>query len=223
MPPRPPTTTSFVILGQLQLRPWGVYELAQHMRRNLRYIWPRAESGVYAEAKALVARGFAEVTTGKVGNRSRSTYRITPKGRRALKAWLALPPTPGLGLDFEGLVRVFLGNFAERRDLLACVHQANDDAEELLATAHVVAAEYLEDRAPFQEQVHVRALVFDFLFTFAHMVRDWSVRTGTDLERWAALDIEQRRALGKAHIARLVRERPASSRSSRKSAPSVTR
>jgi hypothetical protein len=56
--------------------------------------------------------------------------------------------------------------------------------------------------------VHVRAFVFDFLFTFGHMVRDWSERTARDLEEWAHLDLDQRRELAKARIARALAERP---------------
>jgi len=38
------STTSYAILGLLDLRPWTAYELTKHMRRNLHYFFPRAES-----------------------------------------------------------------------------------------------------------------------------------------------------------------------------------
>jgi DNA-binding PadR family transcriptional regulator len=195
------TTTSLVILGQLALRPFPTYELAQQMRRNFRYIWPRAESGIYAEAKALVTLGMAEAEKTYLGKRPRTTYRITKKGREALAEWLASPPEGGLALDFEGLVRIFFGNFAEERDLLATLEQARRDATVLLDVAHEVGAEYVEGRAPFQQQVHVRALVFDFLFSFAHMVRDWTDRAAADVHAWQELDLAGRRSLGQQRIA----------------------
>jgi PadR family transcriptional regulator, regulatory protein AphA len=208
VPTRTLTTTSFVILGQLALQRWSIYELAQHMRRNLRYIWPRAESGIYAEAKALVALGMAEAEKGFVGKRPRTVYRITTKGRHALREWLASAPKAGLAVDLEGLVRVFLGNFAEAEDLAAAVEQTRADADGLVSIAHEVAHEYIEGRAPFQAHVHVRAFVFDFLFTFGHMVRDWSERTARDLEAWTELDLDQRRELGRGRIARAIAQRP---------------
>jgi DNA-binding PadR family transcriptional regulator len=207
VPRRTLTTTSFVILGQLALQRWSIYELAQHMRRNLRYIWPRAESGIYAEAKALVALGMAEAEKGFVGKRPRTVYRITPRGRRALKEWLGSPPKPGLAVDLEGLVRIFLGNFSEPGDLAAAVEQTRADAAGLIGVAHEVAHEYIEGRAPFQPHVHVRAFVFDFLFTFGHMVSEWSERTARDLEEWSRLDLDERRELGKARIAHAIARR----------------
>ena len=82
------TSTSFALLGLLAVRPWTTYELAQQMDRGLASFWPRARSNLYAEPKRLVALGLATATTQQVGRRPRTVYRITPKGRRALKAWL---------------------------------------------------------------------------------------------------------------------------------------
>ncbi len=59
MPERNPLTpTSYAILRQLA---WGeatTYELVKAMGRNLRYMWPRAESRIYDEAKRLTAAGL---------------------------------------------------------------------------------------------------------------------------------------------------------------------
>lgn len=59
MSSRPLTTTSFAILGLLAIQPWSTYELAQLMRRSLQFVWPRAESNLYAEPKRLVDAGLA--------------------------------------------------------------------------------------------------------------------------------------------------------------------
>jgi PadR family transcriptional regulator, regulatory protein AphA len=208
MPTRALTTTSFAILGLLALRPSSTYELAGQMRRNLRYLWPRAESRIYAEAKALVDSGMATVERTFVGKRPRSTYRLTSRGRAALKTWLASPPKGGLGLDFEGLLRVFFGSLAEPGDVLAAVEQARTDADELLDVAYTVGREYVEGQAPFQPHVHVRAFVFDFLFSYAHLVRDWSERVATDLRAWDKLDLEGRRQLGRRRIDRAIKTKP---------------
>src|SRR5919198_2119040 len=88
------TTTSYAILGLLAIRPWSTYELAKQMRRSLHHIWPRAESNVYAEPKRLVEAGLATAEVQKVGERPRTLYTITPKGRQALERWLATETAP---------------------------------------------------------------------------------------------------------------------------------
>src|SRR6266852_5532734 len=86
-------TTANAILGLLALRKeWSTWELTTQLRRNLRFFWPRAESQIYAEAKALVARGWARDRQTFIGRRARTSYTITAAGRRALTAWLATPP-----------------------------------------------------------------------------------------------------------------------------------
>jgi hypothetical protein len=50
------TTTSYAILGLLAIRPWSTYELARQMQRDLRFVWPRAESCMKAGAKRDGAR-----------------------------------------------------------------------------------------------------------------------------------------------------------------------
>ena len=75
------TTTSYAILGQLA---WGeatTYELVKAMGRNLRFIWPRAESRIYEEAKRLVDAGLAQARPGRTGRRRRTVYAITDEGR----------------------------------------------------------------------------------------------------------------------------------------------
>ena len=112
------TTTSYAILGLLSLRSWTSYELAEQMQRALGLFWPRAESGIYREPKKLEAHGLARSTTEYVGERPRTRYTITAKGRRALAAWV---PTPGAGpvVEFEQLVKVFFAEQATKADLLA--------------------------------------------------------------------------------------------------------
>ena len=63
------TTTSYAILGLLAIQPWPTYELAKQMRRSLHYVWPRAESNLYAEAKRLVEGGLAQARSEPVGRR----------------------------------------------------------------------------------------------------------------------------------------------------------
>ena len=103
------TTTSYAFLGLLAEQPWTTYELAQQVRTGLHYFWPRTERQLYEQPKLLVAHGLATATREHTGRRPRTVYRITPAGRRALKAWLAVPSTDW-SLEYEGLVKVFLSD-----------------------------------------------------------------------------------------------------------------
>jgi PadR family transcriptional regulator, regulatory protein AphA len=178
------TTTSFAVLGQIALRSGSAYELTKRMRRNYRFFWPRAESRLYDEARRLVDAGLATAEQSFTGRRARTTYRLTPAGRRALRAWLAEPPAAGWTFQFEPLLRVFLGNFGNRDALLEAIGRARQDAAHLFEVADAVAADYAAGTAEGQPHVHVRALVFDFLWHQARAIDDWARRAADEVERW---------------------------------------
>src|SRR5260370_1578674 len=99
------TTTSYAILGLLALRDWTTYELAKQMQRTVGYVWPRAERKLYDEPKRLVEAGYARAAKDMVGRRPRTTYSITPAGRKALKRWLDTAVAPP-ALEVDGMLRV---------------------------------------------------------------------------------------------------------------------
>ena len=175
------------------------------MSRNIRFIWPRAESHIYREVKRLEELGLAESEAGATGRRPRTTYSITDEGRRALAEWLAGPPG-GTALENEPLLRVFLASSGSRDDLLAAIAKARDDARAMLAVADGIAAEYLEHRHEFQDQVHIRQFTFDYLFNWASLTVAWADRAEEEVRRWRDLRPDprkHRRAL--ARIGRLAR------------------
>ncbi len=94
------TTTSYAILSLLAAKQWNAAELVEYMQKSaLRFFWPRAGSGVYAEPGKLVENGLATSRSELVRGRERSVYRITAKGRRELKKWMrpgVEPPPPGV-------------------------------------------------------------------------------------------------------------------------------
>ena len=80
------TTTSYAVLGLLAIQPWTSYELTQQMGRSLGRIWPRTVSKLYEEPKKLVEHGLARSSSEQNGQRTRTTYTITARGRRVLAA-----------------------------------------------------------------------------------------------------------------------------------------
>ena len=183
----PPTTTTYAILGQLA---WGeatTYELVKAMRRNLRYLWPRAESRIYQEARRLVNAGFAAAHPGVTGRRRNTIYSITEPGLQVLRAWLAGRPRLAVTLDHEPLLRVFLGGQGQPEDLLAAVTAARASAQEMLAIGRPLAQEYFDGAHPQQREVHLRALTFDFLYRWALLTRDWADRAEQEIASWQTL------------------------------------
>jgi DNA-binding PadR family transcriptional regulator len=114
------TTTSYALLGLLNIRPWTTYELAKQVQRSLGWFWPRAERKLYEEPKRLVEYGLATAASESTGKRPRTVYSITADGRKALRRWLdAAPAEPSL--EFEALVKVFFadgGSLAQLRSTL---------------------------------------------------------------------------------------------------------
>jgi DNA-binding PadR family transcriptional regulator len=191
------TATSYAILGQLAPRPATTYELTKRMQRNLRYFWPRAESRIYDEAKRLVRAGLATAEKSYTGKRARTTYAITEEGRRSLARWLGDPASRWFSLETEGILRLFLGAHGTREDVVAALEGMRDEATEMLRVGKRVGEEYLAGESEFEDQVHVRALVFDFIAEFGLEIIAWAERSLAEVDGWDDLspDGKKQRAL----------------------------
>jgi len=181
--PRDLTPTSFALLGLLAMKPWTTYELAQQMDRTLSRFWPRARSKLYVEPKKLVAHGLARASKDAVGRRSRTVYSITPKGRRALAAWVAQPGA-GPVLEFEQLLKVFFAENGTRDDVLRTLR-------DLRAWVHVrtlvnveVARSYQEGRGLFPERAAITTVVGRFLDDFLESLDRWAEWATAVVEAW---------------------------------------
>jgi DNA-binding PadR family transcriptional regulator len=170
------TTTSYAILGLLAVKPWSTYELTQQMERSLGHMWPRAASKLYEEPKKLVDHGLARATRDKVGQRPRTMYAITAKGRRALAAWLR-EPGEGPVLEWEQLVKVFFSDHGTRADVLASLEAALEWAQARSAQTAAVGHQYLHQRGPFPERSAQTNVSVRFLIDFYALVAEWA--------RWA--------------------------------------
>jgi DNA-binding PadR family transcriptional regulator len=195
-------TTANAILGLLALRPaWSTYSITKQLRRNMRFFWPRVESRIYDEARQLIERGQARAYEEQVGRRPRTVYSITPEGQQTLREWLATPPS-ATKLECEPLLRIFLADLCTQEQLHAALEQVRADADAILSVGRVVGPEYIEGVAPFQDQVHVRALVFDFLWNHAKMLEQWADRTEMAIERWNVLSPAEKAEAALATIQR---------------------
>jgi DNA-binding PadR family transcriptional regulator len=177
------TTTSYAILGLLAAKPWSTYELTQQMERSLGHMWPRATSKLYEEPKKLVEHGLARAAEQRVGQRPRTVYAITAKGRRALAAWLAEPGS-GPVLEWEQLVKVFFSDNGTRADALATVAAALEWAQARSALTAAVGHQYLEEGGPFPERSAQQTITVRFLIDFYALVAEWARWARPIVERW---------------------------------------
>lgn len=189
----PLRTTSYAILGVLAIKPRTAYELAAEMRHCFEFFWPRADTRVYNDAKELAARGLARVSRERVGRRPRTTYAITPAGKRALNRWLAEPPKP-VALEFEALVKTFFARLGTREDLLATLAHVLEDSDYMFQIATNVRQAYLDGCAPFQDEyVHTWVFVYDFLTDYFSMLHSWAERTNQTVRSWRTMSPEGKR------------------------------
>jgi DNA-binding PadR family transcriptional regulator len=163
------TTTSYAVLAQVAVRPWSTYELVQQRVRYLRYVWPRAESAIYREAKRLSSMGLIEGKKEYTGKRARTVYSITREGKEVLGEWLGTPISP-FSMDFEAMLRVFVAPLGTKDDIIGTLEQVRADAQEMLRFAGEVKQEFIDGINVTQEQVYIRALAVDFFISLLNTV-----------------------------------------------------
>jgi PadR family transcriptional regulator, regulatory protein AphA len=180
-----PTSTSYALLGLLSVRPWSAYELAQQMKRSLRYCWQVAPSVVYNEPKRLVAMGYATVTRQQNGQRTRAVYQITPAGRDALSHWLATPPAAPQ-IQMEPMLRLLFADSGNPDELAASLRALQAWAERLLRDGARQCADYLATGGPFPGRLDLIALFAEFVGQLYTVISDWARRAEADVAEWPA-------------------------------------
>jgi PadR family transcriptional regulator, regulatory protein AphA len=202
------TTTSYAVLAQVAVRPWSTYELAQQRVRYFRYVWPRAESAIYREAKRLSSMGLIEGKKEYTGKRARTVYSITGEGKEVLRAWLGTPISP-FSMDFEAMLHLFVAPLGTKDDITGTLNQVRADAQEMLRFAGEVKQEFIDGINVTQDQVYIRALVVDFFISLLNMVEAWAERSLAEIETWDDLmPSEEKNARGLEKIRQLPVDTP---------------
>jgi PadR family transcriptional regulator AphA len=169
------TTTSYVILGALVGRDWSAYDLAQQLGRGVGEVWPRAERQLYNAPKRLVSDGYIRATKEPVGQRERTVYSITRKGRAALRRWMATDAEPP-SLEFEGMIRVMVaeqGSIEQLRDnLRTMADQARERRDQFSTLADYVLER--EGKGTYPERTHLNALAMSFMVSHFDNIIKWA-------------------------------------------------
>jgi DNA-binding PadR family transcriptional regulator len=173
------TSTSYAILGYMAIGESSTFSIAKQMRRNAQHFWPRAKSNLYAEPKRLVEGGFAEARAESVGDRPRTIYSITDRGREALAAWLGQAPAP-TRIESEMLVKMLFAPYGSKEGLVNSLRSFREDVrvkeQELLA----IFRQYVAGEEPYPERVHVNVLMFKSIWDHAQaesLWADWAIST----------------------------------------------
>jgi PadR family transcriptional regulator, regulatory protein AphA len=85
----------YLVLGIVRDRPITGYDLTREFEHVVQYFWQAEQSQVYRALYRLRDEGWVRIqeVAGQLGP-NRKLYSITPSGRRALEAWLSVPPPP---------------------------------------------------------------------------------------------------------------------------------
>jgi hypothetical protein len=75
-----------------------------------------------------------------------------------------------------------------REDLLRALDDARSLADQIHQQGRQVATEFIQGRHLLQEEAHIRALVFDFLWSLADEIDRWAERTRVEVDHWTDLD-----------------------------------
>ena len=177
------TSTSYAVLGLLSIKPWSSYELTQQMDRSLGRIWPRAVSKLYEEPKKLVFHGLARASAEQNGQRTRTVYAITAKGRRALAAWLQ-SLGEGPVIEFEQLLKVFFAENGTKAGTLATLRSAQEWARARCAESLAVGERYAEGDGLFPQRLPELQLTSRFITDFYLLVLDWACWAAAIVETW---------------------------------------
>jgi DNA-binding PadR family transcriptional regulator len=130
-----PIPLSYVILAAIGEHGASTPELVDMAGRGTMF-WSSAPSQIYAEPRRLLALGWitSEKRPGKT--RNRTVYRLTAKGREALRDWLR-SPAGFPRLQHEASFRLFAGDLIEDHEILASLQRLRadiDDMSRLVAT-----------------------------------------------------------------------------------------
>src|SRR5262245_43912657 len=177
------TPTSYAILAVLALHEHSTYELTKQMRLGWRFLWPRAESNVYAEPKRLAAAGLATAREEWTGGRRRTVYSITDAGREALREWLA-SPSSDQRYESEAVLKVFFAENGTRDDMLASIRALRDDANAAVSRWQEIADLYESGEGAHPNRFALSALIARLLGEQQAVTARWADWAEDVVSRW---------------------------------------
>ncbi|MET0909752.1 MAG: PadR family transcriptional regulator [Ilumatobacteraceae bacterium] len=177
------TTTSYALLGLLNVKPWTTYELAKQVQRSLGWFWPRTERKLYDEPTRLVAAGLVTAAEQHTGKRARTVYAINATGRKALRRWLG-EPAAAPSLEFEAMVKVFFADGATLAELRATIDHVAAGATERRAELNAMIAASRSGPYEFAGRLPINALALRFQLDHEALQIRWAEWARAQIDGW---------------------------------------
>jgi DNA-binding PadR family transcriptional regulator len=144
------TNTSYLLLGFLESHPRSGYDIKQIADHSTRFFWQVSYGQIYPELKRLADLGLAVQQPGSRGGRTRNVFRVTAKGRQALRSWLAEAPASGsFEMRDELLLKLFFSDAAGpqvKRSILERMRLREEAAIAELRSVEPLARAAITDR-----------------------------------------------------------------------------
>jgi PadR family transcriptional regulator AphA len=169
--------TAYVILGMLGWRPMSGYEIKSIVDRSTRFFWAASYGQIYPELRRLAAAGLIDGKASPQGGRRRNVYRLTPAGRKELRAWLDAD-LEVFELRDEALLKLF---FAD-----ATGGESARGTLEAKRRTHEQIVERLREIETTSKPEGFAHLVLRYGIEFNEWVAGWCMRTGRALEAEAS-------------------------------------
>jgi DNA-binding PadR family transcriptional regulator len=153
------------------------------MRLSMHYMWPRAESNVYAEPKRLVDDGLATAREEWTGSRRRTIYSITAAGRKELRKWLAAPSAHER-FESEALIKVLFAENGTLSGAITAVRSLRADAVEAIEHFLEVADEYAAGRGRYPGRFALSAVAGRLVLEQQAATARWATWAEETLTAW---------------------------------------
>ena len=142
------TPFSYTVMSLIGREGAGPHDLAQYGRRG-RVYRGAASSQYYSEPKRLASLGYLTAEKQPGRTRDRTHYRLTEKGRRALRDWMKRP-CEFQGIETEAITRMLATDLVGEEPVRESLLGLRDTIEDL--NLRLDEAEHVAARYPHREK-----------------------------------------------------------------------
>jgi PadR family transcriptional regulator AphA len=137
------STTEHALLGMLaRYGESSGYALLREAEEGIGFFWSPAKSHVYEVLPRLAQRGLARRrVVPQIGKPDKHLWRLTARGRAALRRWINTPEPDPLGNLSVLLLKLFFGAYGDPAALVALVERFRDQLSDRLSALRRINAE----------------------------------------------------------------------------------
>ncbi|MEJ7876368.1 MAG: PadR family transcriptional regulator [Solirubrobacterales bacterium] len=120
------SATGRVILGLVATQPRSGYDIKAMVDKSTRFFWAASYGQIYPELKRLAERELIKGADESQGERPRTVYAITERGREALSAWISSDEQVHELRD-EALLKLFFSGHASHAELVSVLDTKREE------------------------------------------------------------------------------------------------